>query len=97
MVVRTAKCANSSRRAQVKGPLDANAIDRKRTECMREIERLRSAMGSTPFIEKANQLLLPRYWAGANWRARAEILRTVEWLLGMGLNAGVARSDQRPV
>ena len=35
-----------------------------------------------PF-EKARQLLT-RHWAVASWRARADILRTAEWLIGVG-------------
>jgi hypothetical protein len=68
--------------------LDEKAISAKRAECMREIERLRAALGSTPFVDKAYRLLLPRYWAAASWKARADILKTVEWLIAMSLGVG---------
>jgi hypothetical protein len=68
--------------------LDANAINHKRAECMREIERLRGALGSTPFIEKAQNLLLARYWASASWKGRAHILKTVDWLIAVSVTAG---------
>jgi hypothetical protein len=68
--------------------LDENAIGAKRAECMREIERLRATLGSTPFVDKAYRLLLPRYWAAATWKGRADILKTVEWLIAMSVGVG---------
>jgi hypothetical protein len=68
--------------------LDEAAIGAKRAECMREIERLRATLGSTPFVDKAYRLLLPRYWATASWKGRADILKTVEWLIAMSVGAG---------
>jgi hypothetical protein len=69
-------------------PLDEAAIGAKRAECIREIERLRATLGSTPFVDKAHRLLLPRYWAAASWKGRADILKTVEWLIAMSIGVG---------
>lgn len=58
------------------------AISKRRLACVDEIERLRSEKGSAAiFVQRAHSLLLPRYWQNATWRARSEILDSVEWLL----------------
>jgi len=47
-----------------------------RDEQITEIGLLRSAkVEPSPFLSKA-ETLLTRYWAGANWQAREEILRS---------------------
>ncbi len=51
---------------------------------MAEIVRFRSEPGhSDHLFEKARQLLT-RHWSASSWRARADILRTAEWLVGVG-------------
>jgi hypothetical protein len=58
-------------------------LDR-RDHCMAEIVRFRSEPGHLgSLFEKARQLLT-RQWAASSWRARADILRTAEWLVGIG-------------
>ena len=58
-------------------------IDR-RDHCMAEIVRFRCEPGhSDNLFEKARQLLT-RHWSASSWRARADILRTAEWLVGIG-------------
>jgi hypothetical protein len=58
-------------------------IDR-RDHCMAEIVHFRSEPGhSDNLFEKARQLLT-RHWSASSWRARADILRTAEWLIGVG-------------
>jgi hypothetical protein len=58
-------------------------IDR-RNHCMAEIARFWSESGnSAGLFEKARQLLT-RHWSASTWRARADILRTAEWLVGIG-------------
>jgi hypothetical protein len=50
---------------------------------------------SNPMIEKAQSLLTTR-WGAADWRSRAEILKTVDWLLQIALNnrhPGLKRSS----
>lgn len=39
-------------------------------------------MVPSAFLNKA-ETLLTRYWAAANWQAREEILRSVQWLLNL--------------
>jgi len=68
--------------------LNTRALSEKRAECVREIELLRRQLKILPpLAEKARRLLQPRYWSHANWRTRAEILRSVEWLLRMAESA----------
>jgi hypothetical protein len=58
-------------------------IDR-RDHCMAEIMRFESRRGDfASLIDKARQLLT-RHWSVSSWRARADILRTAEWLIGVG-------------
>lgn len=50
---------------------------------MRDISAMRAgAPAEMGFVEKALQLLT-RDWSLATWRSRADILRTVDWLLRM--------------
>jgi hypothetical protein len=73
-------------------PIDVKAVSRRRLQCIDEIGRMRSLDGSpSSFASRAQRLLLPRYWQDASWRARSEILDTVEWLLRLGWKA--AESD----
>ena len=58
-------------------------IDR-RDRCMAEIAHFWSGPeNSGRLFEKARQLLT-RHWSASSWRARADILRTAEWLVGIG-------------
>ncbi len=69
-------------------PIDVKAISRRRLAYVDEIEHLRSNDSpSSSFVARAHSLLLPRYWQDANWRMRAEILDSVEWLLRLGRKA----------
>lgn len=60
---------------------DMKAISQRRMACVDQIERLRTENAPSAFVQRASSLLSPRYWQNANWRARAEILDSVEWLL----------------
>jgi len=54
-----------------------------RDEQITESGLMRSAKAEpSPFLNKA-ETLLTRYWAGATWQAREEILRSVKWLLNL--------------
>jgi len=58
-------------------------IDR-RDQCLAEIARFRSQPDDAgSLFEKARQLLT-RHWCASSWGARASILRTAEWLIGIG-------------
>jgi len=60
-------------------------IDR-RDRCMAEIARVRrESAAPNSFFDKARQLLT-RHWSASSWRSRADILRTAEWLIGIGSN-----------
>jgi len=54
-----------------------------RDEQITESGLMRSAKAEpSPFLNKA-ETLLTRFWAGATWQAREEILRSVKWLLNL--------------
>ena len=58
-------------------------IDR-RDRCMAEIANRRQEVGNSgDLFDKARELLT-RHWSTSSWRARADILRTAEWLIGVG-------------
>jgi hypothetical protein len=61
----------------------ARALLLLRDEQITAIALLRLAKAEpSPFLNKA-ETLLTRHWAGANWQAREEILRSVKWLLNL--------------
>jgi len=63
---------------------------------MTEIARLRQrakrcgvSLTSTPAAD--------RYWATASWHSRADILRTAEWLVGIGSKGACDGDASEPV
>ncbi len=63
----------------------------RRDHCMIEIARLRNdANAAASLLDKARRLLT-RYWSASSWRCRADILRSAEWLVGVG-GKGVGHS-----
>jgi hypothetical protein len=78
---RTAKPARATRSVERIGRQDM--IDR-RDHCMAEIAHFRpETVEASDLFDKARQLLT-RHWSVSSWRARADILRTAEWLIGVG-------------
>jgi hypothetical protein len=68
---------------------DAAALNSKRLALVEAIHRLRGDGGSLPpLVEKAHRLMLGRYWAKADWRRRAQILATSEWLIRLAEMSG---------
>lgn len=70
----------------------------RRDLCILQIARLsRDANADNSFLNKARQLLT-KYWCSSSWRLRSDILRTAEWLVGIGVrNAGYdSSSDAGP-
>jgi len=57
----------------------ASMILARRDQLIGELARLRH-QGSSPFIAKAQQLLT-RWWSGASWAARDELIRNADWLI----------------
>ena len=69
-------------------------IDR-RDRCMAEIARLSSEAGNSDrLFEKARQLLT-RHWSASAWRARADLIRTAEWLIGVGKRSAESASCEQ--
>jgi hypothetical protein len=78
---RTAKAPRAARSFERIG---RQAMIDRRDHCMTEIVQFESRRGdSANLIDKARQLLT-RHWSVSSWRARADILRTAEWLIGVG-------------
>jgi hypothetical protein len=78
---RTAKPTRVMRSVE---PISRQALIDRRDRCMAEIARSWPQPSATSgLFEKARQLLT-RHWAASSWRARADILRTAEWLIGVG-------------
>ena len=78
---RSAKAARATRSIERIGRQEM--IDR-RDSCMAEITQFGSQGGdSASLIDKARQLLT-RHWSVSSWRSRADLLRTAEWLIGVG-------------
>jgi hypothetical protein len=70
-------------------PLDERALQDRRNLLLAVIDRLRSDTKKLPpLVEKAHRLMLARYWAKANWRHRAQILATSEWLMKLAEMSG---------
>jgi hypothetical protein len=84
---RAGRKAKPARAARAVERIGRQAMIDKRDLCMAEIVRIRRE-NATPnsFFEKARQLLT-RHWSTSSWRSRADILRTAEWLIGIGRNA----------
>jgi hypothetical protein len=78
---RTAKAPRAARSFERIG---RQAMIDRRDHCMAEIVEFESWRGdSASLVDKARQLLT-RHWSVSSWRARADILRTAEWLIGVG-------------
>jgi hypothetical protein len=74
---RTGKPASPQRSTRA---IDAIVI--RRQQLVAELAMLRKEGGDPTFIENAQQLLT-RWWAGANWAAREDILKSATWLVRM--------------
>lgn len=69
--------------------LGASELNSKRMALVDAIGRLRAEDDSLPpLVEKARRLMLARYWAKADWRRRAQILATSEWLIRLAEMSG---------
>ncbi len=72
------------------------AIDRARRHHLSTIEKFRVLTGeANAFVEKA-QRLLTTHWAHATWASRAEILKSVDWLLRVATSAPDPRRHGTP-
>lgn len=58
---------------------------------MLEIAALRRSGQESKFTTNAEKLLT-RWWAAANWSARAELLKTADWLLRVEQHRGLGES-----
>jgi hypothetical protein len=64
-------------------PIGRGALIERRDRCMSELARLcQNESASGALADKATHLLTA-HWSASSWRARSDILRTAEWLLGI--------------
>jgi hypothetical protein len=75
MPARVSKFAGRNR-----SEIDERAIVALRNKYLIEIAGL-AVNGTAPLVERARELLKPRYWAKSTWRERSKILESVGWLL----------------
>lgn len=59
----------------------------RREALMIESERLRKSNPSSQFVDKVEQLLT-RWWGGASWQKREDLLTTADWLLSLEKRGG---------
>jgi hypothetical protein len=89
------KAGRTTKPAHARPP--AERITRKdmiarRDYCIVEIARLRSDTNASGNLADKALQLLTRHWSVSSWRARSDILRTAEWLLGISRKAADASS-----
>lgn len=68
------------------------AMIQRRDHCMAEIAMLRSNVNACGSLADKARQLLTRHWSVASWRTRADILRTAEWLIGIGRKGAASGS-----
>jgi hypothetical protein len=57
-----------------------NSILTRRERLVGELTSLRQQGAASKFIDNAQQLLT-RWWSGASWDAREELLKSADWLV----------------
>jgi hypothetical protein len=62
---------------------------------MAEIARFFSEPGNSGSLFAKARQLLTRHWSASSWRARADILRTAEWLIGVGKKSAESASCEQ--
>jgi len=71
---------------------DIDSILTRRERLVAELAELRGRAGSSQFADKAQQLLT-RWWSGATWSAREQILNSAEWLIRLERSSAVSRAS----
>jgi hypothetical protein len=51
---------------------------------MAEVARFWPEPGSSASLFAKARQLLTQHWSASSWRGRADLLRTAEWLVGIG-------------
>lgn len=74
--------------------VDADELNSKRIALVDTIDRMRrEGQSLPPLVDKARRLMLARYWSKADWRRRAQLLATSEWLMRLAEMSGeISRS-----
>jgi hypothetical protein len=60
-----------------------SALRNDRERCIETLKRLGASRGTNCFFDKA-MVLLTRRWGETRWSGRAELLHTVDFLIGIG-------------
>ena len=64
-----------------------DAMIERRDRCITQLARLRHGKNVSGALADKARHLLTSHWSASSWRARADILRTAEWLLGISQKA----------
>jgi hypothetical protein len=64
-----------------------NAILSRRERLVGELALLRQQGAASRFVDNAQQLLT-RWWSGATWDGREELLKSADWLIRLEKNHG---------
>ena len=62
---------------------------------MAEIAHFWSEPENSGRLFEKDRQLLTRHWSASSWRARADILRTAEWLVGVGKRTAESASCEQ--
>lgn len=73
-----------------------DAVIERRDRCMTQLGLLRHGKNVSGTLADKAHHLLTAHWAASSWRARADILRTAEWLLGISRKVGCPSPPARP-
>jgi hypothetical protein len=71
------------------------ALIERRDRCMAEVARFWSEPGSLASLYTKARQLLTRHWSASSWRGRADLLRTAEWLVGVGKRSAESASCEQ--
>lgn len=87
--------AKGTRPAQPVKRVRRDALIARRDVCMTQIMRLRADGNASGNLATKAYQLLTAHWAASSWRARIDIVRTAEWLLGISKKTiGVPMPDK---
>jgi hypothetical protein len=90
---RAGRKAKPSRAARSVERIDRRSLIERRDQCMRDIAPLQAGTDTSGDLANKARQLLTRHWVSSSWRCRADILRTAEWLIGVGKRRAAHRGS----
>lgn len=79
--VRVARSVEKVRRLELIG---------RRDRCLDDIAQLRNESDNSSRLADKAMRLLTQHWSASSWHLRTDILRSAEWLIGVGKNGAAA-------